>query len=96
VQPQVLGSDTLVYLVHSPYSREVYKNQSEAVSRAELIATQIVADAIRQAGEKRYTVKIDKQTIELGILAEITVRACASTHTFSTHLSGSMHEAKNS
>jgi N-methylhydantoinase A/oxoprolinase/acetone carboxylase beta subunit len=78
VQPHVLGSGTLIYLVHSPRGREVLNNQEEAVRRAELIATEIATQRVTESGGKSVSVTIDRQTVNMGVLSEVTIRVCAT------------------
>lgn len=81
VQPRVLGSGTLTYLVHSPTGREVYSNQDEAVKRAETIAADIATQRMVGSGGSACTVTVDRQYINMGVLSEVTVRACATDRT---------------
>jgi N-methylhydantoinase A/oxoprolinase/acetone carboxylase beta subunit len=77
VQPQVMGGGTLTYLVHSPIGREVIKDQDQAVLRAEEIAKELAAQWVRSAGGQTFSITVNRQTITMGILSEVTVRACA-------------------
>ncbi|OGN89270.1 MAG: hypothetical protein A2Y88_10215 [Chloroflexi bacterium RBG_13_48_10] len=78
VQPHLVGSDTLTYLVHLPQGREVFTNQEEAVRRAETVAKEIVSQRFYASGEKSFSVSADKQYVNMGALSEVTVRACAT------------------
>jgi N-methylhydantoinase A/oxoprolinase/acetone carboxylase beta subunit len=82
VQPQILGGGTLTYLVHSPLGREVIKDQDHAILRAETIAKEIATQRVRLAGGEAFSISIDHQTITMGILSEVTVRACATAQSF--------------
>lgn len=96
VQPHMIGSGTLVYLVHSPHTREVFTNLEEAVKRAEWIATETASQKVRESGGKSCAVTLDRQYINMGVLAEVTVRACATDRvTKKKHPQKSLHDSKS-
>jgi N-methylhydantoinase A/oxoprolinase/acetone carboxylase beta subunit len=78
VQPCVMGTGTLVFLVHNPHGREMFNHFPEAVDRAEEVAVQLAQDAVTKAGGEATSVKVDRHEVVLGKLSEMTVRACAT------------------
>jgi N-methylhydantoinase A/oxoprolinase/acetone carboxylase beta subunit len=78
VQPHMIGSSTLEYLVHSPHDREVFSNLEEAVERAERIATDTATQNVHLSGGKSCSVTLDRKYVTMGFLSEVTVRACAT------------------
>jgi N-methylhydantoinase A/oxoprolinase/acetone carboxylase beta subunit len=78
VQPHIIGSGTLKYLVHSPHDREVFSNLEEAVERAERIATETATQNVHLSGGESCFVTLDRKYVTLGVLSEVTVRACAT------------------
>jgi len=78
VQPHVQGAGTLTYLVHSPRGRQVLDSLDQAVARAEAVAVELATQAAREAGAGAIAVKVDRQCVALGVLSEVTVRACAT------------------
>jgi hypothetical protein len=78
VQPCVMGTGTLVFLVHNPHGREVFKHLPEGADRAEEVAVQLAQEAVKKAGGEVTSVKVDRHEVVLGSLSEMTVRACAT------------------
>jgi hypothetical protein len=48
------------------------------VARAEAIAVELAQKAVREAGAEVSSVKVDRRQVNMGSLAEMTVRACAT------------------
>jgi N-methylhydantoinase A/oxoprolinase/acetone carboxylase beta subunit len=77
VQPRVMGTGTLTFLVHNPHGRESFNHFPEAADRAEEVAVQLAQETVTKAGGEVSSVKVDRHEVVLGKLSEMTVRACA-------------------
>lgn len=78
VQPHVQGAGTVTYLVHSLRGRQVMDSFEEAIARAETLAVELAQEAVHQDGAEVASVKVDRQQVTMGVLSEMTVRACAT------------------
>jgi N-methylhydantoinase A/oxoprolinase/acetone carboxylase beta subunit len=78
VQPHVLGSGTVSYLIHSPRGRETSTSFAGAVSRGEAVAVELAEEAAWAAGAESVAVKVERQEVILGKLSEMTLRATAT------------------
>jgi N-methylhydantoinase A/oxoprolinase/acetone carboxylase beta subunit len=78
VQPHVQAGGTVTFLIHSARGRQAADSFGEAVAQAEAIATELAQNAVRESGAELISVKVDRRQVDMGILAEMTVRACAT------------------
>lgn len=78
VQPHVQGGGTVTFLIHSPQGRQAADSFAEAVAQAEAIAVELAEKAVREAGAEVSLVKVDRRQVDMGSLAEMTVRVCAT------------------
>jgi len=78
VQPHVQGAGTVTYLIHSLQGRETADSFTEAVARAEAIAVELAQEAVHHDGAEIASVKVDRQEVNMGVLSEMTIRACAT------------------
>jgi N-methylhydantoinase A/oxoprolinase/acetone carboxylase beta subunit len=78
VQPHVQVGGTVTFLIHSARGRQAADSFAEAVAQAEAIAIELAQNAVREAGAEVSSVKVDRRQVDMGILSEMTVRACAT------------------
>jgi N-methylhydantoinase A/oxoprolinase/acetone carboxylase beta subunit len=77
VQPLVQGSGTVSYLIHSGVGKEEGYSLARAVKRAEALAAELARQAAYKAGARDVEVKLERRTVNMGKMAEVTVRATA-------------------
>jgi hypothetical protein len=74
----VVGGGTATYLIHSPQGREEARSFERAVRIAEETATQLARRAAYRSGAEHVSVRVDRRKVDLGKLAEMTIRASAT------------------